>query len=100
MISVETGDIAYFMLESRCVFLRKKEGQKYVTTYRLAELMNLLDPSQFFQVNRSYIVSFDSITHVLPYPGHRLNLFVQPDPIGNVIVSREKVNAFKQWLGE
>jgi DNA-binding LytR/AlgR family response regulator len=64
------------------------------------ELENMLDPEQFFRINRSFIVSIKSILQVHDYFNSRLLLTLQPSIDMQVIVSRDKVNAFKGWIGK
>jgi two-component system, LytTR family, response regulator LytT len=100
LIVIETNDISYFYSEGRFVFLITKNNQKYVTPYKLEELLALLNPSEFFRINRSWMISFSSVGQIHPYFGHRLKLHLKPATETEIIVSRERVNDFKAWLEE
>ena len=100
LISVETTSIAYFFSEGRFIFFKTLDNQKYLVEYTLEDLELMLNPSDFFRVNRSYIIAFKSVDQIHPYFGSRLKLFLNPGIEKDVIVSREKVNDFKSWLGE
>jgi LytTr DNA-binding domain. len=41
----------------------------------LEELESMLDPQNFFRINRSLVVSFKSVTQIHPYFGNRLKLY-------------------------
>jgi two-component system response regulator LytT len=98
--SIETPSIAYFFSEGRFIFFKTSDGQKYLVEYTLEELESMLDPQQFFRINRSLLVSFKSVEQIHPYFGNRLKLFLEPAMEKDILVSREKVNEFKMWLGQ
>jgi DNA-binding LytR/AlgR family response regulator len=58
----------------------------------------MLDPKKFFRVNRTFIVEIDSIKDVLVYSNSRLKIIPKQNFDREIIVSREKVNAFKVWF--
>ena len=98
--SVETHDIAYFFSDGRFIFFKTFDNQKYLVEYTLEELETMLDPEFFFRINRSLLIAFKSVAQIHPYFGNRLKLFLHPPMEKEIIVSREKVNDFKAWLGE
>jgi len=60
-------------------------------------LSELLDPEQFFQVNRNAIAHIKAISKFSGYFNRRLILQLLPDN-HEIIVSRERVQDFKEWL--
>jgi two-component system response regulator LytT len=98
--SIETGVIAYFFSEGRFIFFKTFDAQKYLVEYTLEELESMLDPQGFFRINRSLLIAFKSVEQIHPYFGNRLKLFLDPAMEKDIIVSREKVNDFKLWLGQ
>lgn len=98
--SIETPLIAYFFSEGRFIFFKTFDSQKYLVEYTLEELETMLDPQQFFRINRSLLISFKSVEQIHPYFGNRLKLFLDPAMEKEILVSREKVNEFKRWLGQ
>lgn len=98
--AIEAADIAYFFSEGRFIFFKTFDNQKYLVEYTLEELESMLDPATFFRINRSLLISFRSVDQIHPYFGNRLKLFLHPAMEKDILVSREKVNDFKQWLGQ
>ncbi len=94
------GDITYFSTENRIVYLHDEQpGKKYITEFTLDELMrDLLDPDQFFRINRQMIVNIEAIELMKAYSNQRLILQLQSGQIDELIVSREKVQEFKKWF--
>jgi len=58
----------------------------------------LLDPGQFFRINRKYIVHSEAIKDIIAYSGSRLKVVLEKLDDDDMIVSRGKVNEFKSWL--
>jgi two-component system response regulator LytT len=98
--SIETEVIAYFFSEGRFIFFKTFDGQKYLVEYTLEDLETMIDPQAFFRINRSLLIAFKSVEQIHPYFGNRLKLFLDPAMDKDIIVSREKVNDFKTWLGQ
>ncbi|RYZ78332.1 MAG: LytTR family transcriptional regulator [Proteobacteria bacterium] len=57
-----------------------------------------LDPAQFFRVSRKFIVSLRASREIVMYSNSRLKILLPTYKDDEVVVSREKVNDFKQWL--
>jgi len=100
MISIDTNDIAYIFSENGFSFLRTKDNQKYILDYSMDELENELSPKIFFRANRQYILSQHSITAIHPWFNQKLKVEVKPATDEHIIISRDKANAFKTWMGE
>ena len=100
LLSVEVGDILYFYTDERFSFFKTRQNQKFLVDYTLDELDDLLDPNQFFRVNRGLIVTHNSVEQIQPYFGNRLALSLRPVYDKEALVSREKVSDFKKWMGK
>lgn len=98
-VSVETTDIAYFFSFERFVYFKTQSNQKYLVEYSLEELEEMLNPESFFRVNRSVFLAFKAISSIHPYSGNRLKLHLNPAYEKEIIVSRDKIHEFKDWLG-
>jgi len=96
--AVKSEDISFFYAEGRDAYLITSAGKKYIVEYKLEVLEELLDPKSFFRINRSFIVHINAITDVVVYANRRLKLVLNHSIEKEVIVSREKVGAFKLWF--
>lgn len=96
--SVSTKDIAFFFTEHKLVFLIVKSGEKYVLDYPLYELEELLNPQQFFRLNRKYIANIEAIRQFQSYRKGKLRVDLEPPVAEEVIVSQEKAGRFREWL--
>lgn len=100
LMSIDTHQIAYFYTDNRMNQIRTIDGKKMIVDYSLDELEEMLDPNQFFRVSRSFLISIRSIDQVQTYFGNRLTLKLKPALEKDVIVSREKLTPFKEWMGK
>ena len=100
LLSVETGEIAYFYTEERYSFFVTHTNQKFLVDYTLDELSGELDPAHFFRINRASLVTHRAVEQMQPYFGNRLALTLRPTFDREALVSREKVSDFKKWMGK
>ena len=100
LISVEVSAIAYFFYEDRVNFFRTLDNKKYIVDYSLDEIEDMMDPADFFRINRGLIVAVNSVGQIDSYFGNRLTLKLMPEFEAEAIISREKVNEFKTWMGK
>ena len=97
---IPTSEIQCFYCLEKAVFLQNKESRDYAVNYSLDQLEDLLDPKKFFRVSRKYIIAFDAIKDIVSYSNSRLLLRLISNNSNDLIVSRERVQKFKQWLEE
>ena len=98
---VPVEQVAYFFSLEKTTLLQSTDGRKYVVDYTLEQLENLLDPGQFFRLNRAFLARQTAIQDIIHYTNSRLQTVLAPPPPaseGPVLVSREKVSVFKSWL--
>lgn len=96
--SIKAEDITLFYAEGRTVYLVTTENKKYILDYKLEDLCELLDTSKFYRVNRTFIVNINTIQDVVVYSSNRLKITPKVRVEKEIIVSREKVSAFKKWF--
>ena len=96
--SVETDDILFFFSLEKATFAQTKDGRKNILDFTLDQLEELVDPSKFFRINRKYIVHVKSIQDMISYTNARLKLVLKTSDDPDVIVARERVQQFRDWL--
>ena len=94
-----TSDIAYFVYEDGLAMAITYSKSSLPVDYSLDQLENLLNPKEFFRINRKVILSISSIGKIHTYFNGRLKLELIPTSKEEIIVSRERVGKFKEWLG-
>lgn len=99
--SINSNEIDYLYSENKIVWLRHQNGRKYLIDYTLEQLEDMLDPQDFYRINRKYIVSIGAIKSVAAYTNSRLKVLLkEPPDKEDVLISREKVETFKGWMGK
>ena len=96
--SVQVENICCFFVEERNTFLRTQNGKTYDLDNSLEQLQKLIDPNLFFRINRNYLVNINCINEIISYSTTRLKLKLKGVNSDNLIVSRDKVSEFKQWM--
>ncbi len=100
LVSVELKDIAYFFSDDKLNFFKTYDDKKYIIDYTLDELEEMVSPSDYFRINRGFLIAPKSIDQIHDYFGNRLKLLLKPTIDKESLVSREKVSTFKQWMGK
>ncbi len=96
--SVVIPEISYFLYQDAMCYVVVKEGRKYPIDYTMDQLEGLLNPLEFFRINRQMLLCLSAIKEIHSYFNSRLLLRLAPDHEEDVIVSRDRVGDFKRWM--
>jgi len=99
-VSIKTEDISYFYATHKLVCMVDSKAQKFILDQSLSDIEKQLDPSQFYRVNRKYLVQLSAIKKIKTYPKSKLQLEVEPVTNEEIVISQENVSAFKEWMGQ
>ncbi len=94
---LDTEDICCFYSFENATFLKTDEGN-FIINNSLANLETDLNPTHFFRVNRSFIIRKSVIKDIISYSNSRLKLVLYSYSDTEIIVSRERVKDFKNWI--
>lgn len=100
LIPLQVSSVAFICIDEKMIKIVTLDHKVFYTNQTLDDLLEQLDPTQFFRANRQYIVSRGAIKDVSIWFGNKLaiNLIVEtPD---KVIVSKARVSEFKTWFSE
>jgi DNA-binding LytR/AlgR family response regulator len=98
--SLTIEEIAYFYNLEKSTFICIENGQSYASTLSLDKLEMLLDPDDFFRINRNFIVGFRSIKKIHSLSKSRIKLELLPKSDQEILVSFNKSSEFRLWLGK
>ncbi|MEM7374294.1 MAG: LytTR family DNA-binding domain-containing protein [Bacteroidota bacterium] len=96
--SIPIDEVAYFFGQQKYVFLITKDHRRHIVDFTLGKLEGLLDPNQFYRINRQFIISFNAIQNMFSYSKSRVKIELDPPSDIEAIVSIEKAKRFKEWL--
>lgn len=94
---VPVNEISYVSVEHRIATAHLVNGSEAVLQHTLEELEQQLDPKLFFRANRQFIIHIDSVKQLLNYFNGKLKVILKGNA-AEVIVSREKATALKDWI--
>jgi two-component system response regulator LytT len=95
---INTQEVVCFYSENKGSYLYNKEKRAYLLDTNLEELEELLQPKDFFRVNRKHIINIHQIKDIISYSNSRLKIILNYFTEDEIIVSRERVSDFKKWL--
>ena len=99
--TVPIEEVCAFYSYSGDSYLHSKSKHSYAVDYTMDQLEGLLDEHRFFRINRAMIIAYDFIDTIHMWSGSRLKIELKDEIQSNeddVVVSRERVKAFKAWL--
>ena len=95
---VNIDEIECFYSENKGTYLHTAEGRNYLLDTTLDQLQDELEPHTFFRVNRKFFVNIHAIKDMISYTNSRLQIKLKSFNEQDVIVARERVKDFKNWL--
>ncbi len=96
---LKTENVAFCFANGKLCFAVDFESNKFLLENNLTQLEEQLEPSCFFRINRNLMVNIETVKKVHTWLGGRLKLEINPTTTNDTVVSRERVNGFKDWLG-
>jgi two-component system response regulator LytT len=97
IIPVRITDIALFTIDYKMTQLVTFDNQKYYLNQTLEELEQTCGPG-FYRANRQYLVNKESILEALQYFARKLVLKLNVHGEHEVIISKNRVPDFLEWL--
>jgi len=95
---VNIDDVECFYSENKGTYLYTTEGRNYLLDTTLEALENELEPETFFRTNRKFFININAIKDIISYTNSRLQIKLNHYNEDEVIVARERVKDFKDWL--
>jgi len=95
---LKTSDICYFHSFEKGTYAKTFDNKDSLLDSALDNIYPLLNPKQFFRISRKYIVNIRHIKDIYAYSNSRLRVNTNVVCTDELVVSREKVRAFKEWL--
>jgi DNA-binding LytR/AlgR family response regulator len=96
--ALEVSDASFFFSQEKATYLQNSSQKRFIIDYSLEQVQELLDPEDFYRINRKYLISMKAIKDIVAYSNSRLRLILDGSDEMDAIVSRDKVQDFKKWL--
>ena len=96
--AIDIEEIAYFFTESGGNYFKTYDNRQYPADHSLDKIETMIDPNNFYRINRQFIISYKSIKEMYGYSKSRVRIILDPPSEYETIAATERSGAFKKWL--
>ena len=96
---ISTDEIECFFSENKGTYIHTFDNRNYLIDSTLEVLEQEIDAAAFYRISRKFIISLKAIKEIVVYSNSRLKIILPTYKEDEVVVSREKVSDFKNWIG-
>lgn len=96
--TIQTQDIACFYIRDEITTLVTVTSEEYAISQSLDELYKVLNPKQFFRINRQYLIGYSSVKEVEHYFARKLMVKLNISTTEQLIIGKDKATSFLNWL--
>lgn len=98
LLPLAVEQVQYFYIADGVTRAVVSSRESYVLPCTLDELTESLDPERFFRVNRQYLISRGAVQDIDLWFNNRLAINLRVPAEGKILVSKLRVNEFKNWF--
>jgi two-component system, LytTR family, response regulator LytT len=96
---INIDEVECFYSQDKGTYLHSLDNRDYLLDGTLEQLETELNPKEFYRVSRKFIVPMKAIKEIQMHSNSRLKVILPTYNDDEVIVARERVGDFKEWLG-
>ena len=96
---IDVAEIECLYSENKGTYIHTFDNRDYLIDSSLEVVEAELNPNDFFRISRKYIIPLQSVKEIQVYSNSRLKISLPTYKEDEVIVARERVTDFKNWLG-
>jgi len=96
--SIDVQQIECFYSQDKTTYIFTQNAENFIYEKSLEAIEKQLNPKHFFKVNRKFIVQYQAIKDIISYSNSRLKIVLKNYKEQDIVVARERVKAFKEWL--
>lgn len=96
---ISIDEIECFYSENKGTYIHTIDNRDYLIDSTLEVVEAEINPKDFYRVSRKFIVPLKAVKEILVYSNSRLKIILPTYKDDEVIVSRERVSNFKEWIG-
>jgi len=98
MVVLKIDNIEYIHYNLGVIYIMTFDNKKYFMNQTLDEFETILNPNDFFRVNRQFIINRRAILAVENYLSRRLLLLLKSTITETIIVSKTKAPLLLKWI--
>lgn len=95
---INIDEVECFYSENKGTYAFTNEGRNYLLDSTLEQIETELEPQTFFRVSRKFFININAIKDMISYTNSRLQIKLNKFDEQDIIVARERVKDFKDWL--
>lgn len=100
LLPLPTESIYCFYIDNGVVKAITQANESFVIPHTLDDLSDSLHPQQFFRANRQFIIAKAAVVDIDYWFNGRLSINLKVDVKEKILVTKARVNEFKEWFSQ
>lgn len=100
LVPIEVKNFAFFNIKSGIVKGTTFNKDTIIITNSMSDLEAALNPTQFYRINRQFIVQRNAISSINYSFNKKLTVIICPKYDEPIVISNAKSKAFKLWMSK
>ena len=96
---ISIDEVECFYSENKGTYIHTLDNRDYLIDSTLEVVEAEINPKDFYRVSRKFIVPLKAVKEIQVYSNSRLKIILPTYKDDEVIVARERVGDFKEWIG-
>lgn len=96
---ISIDEVECFYSENKGTYIHTLDNRDYLIDSTLEVVEAEINPKEFYRVSRKFIVPLKAVKEIQVYSNSRLKIILPTYKDDEVIVARERVGGFKEWIG-
>ncbi|MBV2195537.1 MAG: LytTR family DNA-binding domain-containing protein [Flavobacterium sp.] len=96
---ISIDEVECFYSENKGTYIHTLDNRDYLIDSTLEVVEAEINPKDFYRVSRKFIVPMKAVKEIQVYSNSRLKIILPTFKDDEVIVARERVGDFKEWIG-
>ena len=96
---ISIDEVECFYSENKGTYIHTLDNRDYLIDSTLEVVETEINPKDFYRVSRKFIVPLKAVKEIQVYSNSRLKIILPTYKDDEVIVARERVGDFKEWIG-
>ena len=96
---ISIDEVECFYSENKGTYIHTLDNRDYLIDSTLEVVEAEINPKEFYRVSRKFIVPLKAVKEIQMHSNSRLKIILPTYKDDEVIVARERVSDFKDWIG-
>ncbi|WP_085535340.1 LytR/AlgR family response regulator transcription factor [Massilibacteroides vaginae] len=98
LLPIDLHDVSFIYTTGKQTTLYLKNGDKYLYSKSLEQIIRTLNPADFFRANKQFIISRESVKNITIWFDSRLLITLDIEAPERLYVSKNKASEFRTWM--